>query len=138
VVERLLERRLTALHEVSAALAETPSWVPVNMALVNQRPPQVELSYKVANFNAPLNRYPLYFDGTFTRLYRQLGVDLISFAEEWAQGAIVPTNDERSTSVLRKVGTLSGYVAAMHQALPDELASVISSERPQQRAQQQY
>lgn len=136
VVEKLLEQRLAALHEISVAIRETPSWVIAAMANNGaKRRNYVAISEKIDAFYAPINRYSLYFPDSFHLQYRELGFALTTMGNDWTNGTIIPMDDSRSTEILQMTANIGMLIAQMHLALPDELANIIAggiakTERP--------
>jgi len=126
VAERMLELRLTALHEVGYALMEIPSWVHANLAFADNRPAVAVLQQKVTDFLEPANRYGLYFPNDFLVAYRQLAHDMLALHPEWQRNVIIPPDGPRTTELILRSATLGNRVTELHKALPDELAAIIA------------
>ena len=129
VAERMLELRLTALHEVHVALSNIPSWVLANLAFNNARPSRPELQQKISEYLEPINRSGLYFPADFRFDYRQLGIEMLNLYPEWERNEIVLLDDPRTTQISTLAATLSDHVTALHRALPDELAAIIVNDQ---------
>jgi hypothetical protein len=131
VAERMLERRLAALHEVDLALAEIPSWIMAGMSVpLEGRPPFPERIQKIDDLSGALDRHSLYFDNTFKLEYRNFTRELTEFAGQWLEQVTIDTNDPRKRALQTRAANLMRAVQVMHQQLPDLLADSMLDGRP--------
>lgn len=129
VVDKLLEQRLAALHEVSAALGKFPTWAIAAMACHStERNEMTTLTNAMVEFYEPMNRYALYFPPEFNIAYRNVGVTTRDFADEWTTGTIIPIDDPRALNIIQMSADAMHTVSRMHLTLPDELANIIAGE----------
>ncbi|MEM5404116.1 hypothetical protein [Paraburkholderia unamae] len=133
VAERILERRLAALHEVDLALGEIPTWVVTQMAIPLQgRSPLTEFTQKISELGGVLTRHSLYFDAAFQLEYRQYVGALNEHAGQWPEQVTIGSDDPRTLALLRTAGKLQLTVEGMHRQLPDVLADSMIDGRPTQ------
>lgn len=132
VAERLLDRRLEALHEISHALHDTPSWILSNLAIpLVGRPPVAEMLAKMGALSGAFDKHSLYFDEQFALNYRTFCNDLQRLAGNWMDQAVLDRDDPRIAQVLTQAARLQATIDQMHKRLPDDLADSITNERTQ-------
>ncbi|MFM0263106.1 hypothetical protein [Paraburkholderia sediminicola] len=136
VAEKMLERRLTALHEIDLVLGEIPSWVIAQMIAPRAaRASLPDCTLKLAEFASTITRHSLYFENDFTLAYRRLTIELAQYGNQWTQDAIIDAADPRALALLTQAGGLQRRVTEMHRQLPDLLAdTMIDGRRPQAEA----
>lgn len=133
VAERLLDRRLEALHEVSLVLHNVPSWVIAGASVpLAGRAPVDEMLAKMRELSGAFDKHSLYFDIQFGVDYRAFCANLQRLAGNWLHEAVLGADDPQIAPILHQTAGLQRVIDQMHKRLPDELANSIANERTQQ------
>lgn len=128
VAERLLDRRLEALHELSRLLQDTPSWIMSALCVPPAgRPPVDEMLAKMRDLSGAFDKHTLYFDDQFGLDYRRFCADLQRLAGQWMNEAVLRPDDPRFVQVMNQIAQLNLVIDQTHKRLPDDLANSIAN-----------
>lgn len=130
VAEKVLERRLQALHEVSLALQTIPSWV-VSVVRFPLAQTGVEaMSKQMAEYSKALDSNALYYSNEFSHPYRILAGQLFALITEWSDGEVFPEDEPRLHAAIVASATLQRQVEAIHRSLPDQITNIMTAAAP--------
>ncbi|SAL73403.1 hypothetical protein AWB74_04482 [Caballeronia arvi] len=129
VAERLLDARLTALHEINAQLSSFPSWLVAGMARNFQRMERIEeLRTRLDAFVPAIQSNALYFDIQFVSDYHVLHRALINYSMEWTSETVRPLSHPDAIAISTVTAMLKQRIDHMLKALPSELSALIVSD----------
>ncbi|MCT7316760.1 hypothetical protein N5I87_12165 [Ralstonia sp. CHL-2022] len=132
VAERLLDRRLEALHEVSLFLHDVPSWIIAGASVPLAGRGSVEtMLAKLRELSGAFDKHSLYFEDQFRSEYRRLCTNLHRLAGNWMHEAVLSPDDPQIAPILHQTASLQRLIDQMHKRLPDELANSIANEGTQ-------
>jgi hypothetical protein len=126
VAEKVLERRLQALHEISLTIQTIPSWVAsvIRFPLANTGIEAV--TQRMAEYSRALDSNALYYPNEFARPYRILASELFVLITEWSNGTASQETERRLQATIVASAALQRQIDAMHRSLPDQIRSQTS------------
>lgn len=125
VAERLLDRRITAFHEVHVELSNFPSWV-ISVVCFPFLQERYDVFFeRMEKFGRAIEANGLHFPTAFVRDYHDLRAQLLELVQAWHGGTAFDINDPRRTAIIQRAGTLQSWIESMHRALPDEISGLM-------------
>lgn len=127
VADRVLDRRISAYHDINVALIETPSWIVSQMSISPAgRRPITEYFKKIEEMGMALSSNGLYFDNKFSLDYRTLIVKIQAVASGWLGEELFDVSGEKAREIQRDTAALSSRLDEMFQRLPDDVVKIIA------------
>jgi hypothetical protein len=130
VAEKILERRLQALHEISLALETVPSWVVSVIRFPIAHTGIEAVTQRMTDYSRALDSNALYYPSDFSRPYRALAGQLFELITEWSTGMIFQENEPRLQAVILASGTLQYQIEGLHRSLPDQITNIMTVATP--------